>query len=96
MDNDKEKKIEINPFIEQYYLANLCDVEGYKIKNILQMNSDNFLDDFEDMNNQAKKIGYAHAWGSSKYSIIDKLKDKLKKDNPTLYKAIQEKIEKIT
>lgn len=90
---DLDKKIEPNVVLEQYYLKGLCETDGYKIKNLLETKSENFDDDSADVNRQADEIGFCHAWGSSKYLIIEQIKDILTERNPKLFEAINQKIE---
>jgi len=92
---DLKKRNEPNIVIEQYFLKGIADFEGCTIKSLLEMKSDNFQDDIADMNNQANEIGFAHAWGSSKYQIIEPIKDILAQRNPKLHQAILNKIVEI-
>lgn len=92
LENDTEKKIEPNVVIEQYFLKSLSNVRKYSIKNILELESDNFDDDWQHINEQADEIGFAHAWGSSKYDSIPAIKEILYKRNKSLYNAITNKI----
>jgi hypothetical protein len=92
---DVEKKIEPNVVIEQYYLKSLSNVAKYSIKNLLELNSDDFNDDWQTMNQQANELGFAHAWGSSKYGLIPVIKEVMKDRNPQLYQAILDKISDI-
>lgn len=92
---DIEKQIEPNVVLEQYYLKSLSFVGKYGIKNLLELNSANFNDDWISMNEQANELGFAHAWGSSKYSLIPVIKEVMKQRNPQLYQAILDKISDI-
>lgn len=92
---DLEKKIEPNVVAEQYYLKSLAEVGKYKVKHLINLTSDNFNDDWVTMNEQAEELGFAHAWGSSKYAIIPAIKEILKQRNPSLYNAIKDKVAEI-
>lgn len=94
--SDKEKRIEPNVVAEQYFLKSLAETKGYKIKHLLNLTSNNFNDDWQTMNQQAEALGFAHAWGSSKYRIIPTIKENLKQRNHALYQAICNKIGQIT
>lgn len=92
---DVEKKIEPNVVLEQYFLKVLCQDNIFKIKNLLEVKSDNFDDDIQDVNRRSNEIGFAHAWGISKLQIIEPIKQILSERNPRLYSIINQRIDEL-
>ena len=72
-------KFEPNIVIEQYFLAGYVDKFKVKFKNVLPLASDatDEIGTVNEMNSIANEIGYAHAWGDTKYKIIFDIKEKI-------------------
>jgi hypothetical protein len=91
-------KFEPNIVIEQFFLAGYCDKYKAKVKFVLPLYSDtdDELGTVKEMNDTANRIGYAHAWGSTKYKLIPAIKEKMKKYDPQYYRKVQKITNKIT
>lgn len=89
-----DPKIEPNIIIEQFYLAGLCKEKKAKIKYVLPLKSNSMGVDetITEMNRVANDIGYAHAWGSTKYALVPAIKRKIKEQDIEYFR----KVDKIT
>jgi hypothetical protein len=87
-------KFEPNIVIEQYFLAGYAELMEAKVKFVLPLNSntDDEIGTVTAMNAIANRIGYAHAWGSTKYALIPAIKEKIKQQDKRYFN----RIEKIT
>lgn len=89
---DLNKRIEPNIIIEQFFLRGLCEHEKVGIKYLLETNSDDYEQDMIEVQKQAESLGFVHAYGGSKFQIIEAIKDILRERNPELCQAIAEKV----
>lgn len=84
-----DPKIEPN-IIEQFFLAGLIKAKNSKVKTVLPLPDG--LTDIDKtitlMNKTANEIGYTHAWGSTKYNLIDLIRQKIKERDFGFYRKI--------
>lgn len=84
-------KFEPNIVIEQYFLAGYVDKFNVKYKNVLPLTSDitDEIGTVNEMNSIANEIGYAHAWGDTKYNLIDEIKRRIKHQDKRLFNKVE-------
>ena len=91
------ERFEPNIVIEQYFLAGYCDLVGAKVKSVLPLQSD--VNDengtVSEMNAIANRIGYAHAWGSTKYNLIPAIQEKIKNQDKRFFRKVESITNKI-
>ncbi len=90
-------KFEPNIVIEQYFLAGYVDKFDVKYKNVLPLTSDatDEIGTVREMNFIANEIGYAHAWGDTKYQLIDEIKRRIHHQNKKLFNKVESLSQKI-
>ena len=81
--NDKGIIIDSVPDLvaEQQLLYHFCKYKNLKVKEVI---------DYKNLQSSAKKIGYQHLLGMSKYKCFDKVKETLKNINVNIYNKLEE------
>lgn len=67
--------------IEQQFLYDLCNTRGYKVKVLL---------DEDDLDESARKLGYSHLMGPSKYNMREDILKMIYKLDKNIYLKIKE------
>ncbi len=83
-------KFEPNIVIEQFFLAGYVDQYNLNYKNVLPLKSDatDELGTVTEMNFIANEIGYAHAWGDTKYYLIPEIQKRIRNQDFRFYNRV--------
>ncbi len=87
---ESNPKFEPNIVIEQFFLAGYVDKYHLNVKNVLPLTSDatDEVGTVNEMNSIANEIGYAHAWGDTKYYLIPEIQKRIRNQDLRFYNKV--------